>query len=63
MTYRIALLLNIAANSYQQAFRKRTKDGAEAPFGGVAGHLRTGSAMERGSASVRPGRQEVLEHP
>jgi ABC-type sugar transport system substrate-binding protein len=60
MTYRIALLLNIAANSYQQALADEARETARKHgFELLPPSFANGSAMEQGSAALAYGRQNV----
>ena len=60
MTYRIALLLNIAANSYQQALADEACATAEKHgFELLPPSFANGSAMEQGSAAFAYSRQGV----
>ena len=60
MTYRIALLLNIAANSYQQALADEARETARKHgFELLPPAFANGSAMEQGSAALAYSRQNV----
>jgi hypothetical protein len=60
MTYQIALLLNIAANSYQQALADEARETARKHgFELLPPSFANGSAMEQGSAALAYSRQKV----
>ncbi len=60
MTHRIALLLNIAANSYQQALADEARETARKHgFDLLPPSFANGSAMEQGAAALAYGRQNV----
>jgi ABC-type sugar transport system substrate-binding protein len=60
MTYRIALLLNIAANSYQQALADEASEAARKHgFELLPPSFANGSAMEQGWAALAHSRQNV----
>ena len=60
MTYRIALLLNIAANSYQQALADEARETARKHgFELLPPSFANGSAMEQGAAALAYSRQKV----
>jgi ABC-type sugar transport system substrate-binding protein len=60
MTYRIALLLNIAANSYQQALADEARETARKHgFELLTPSFANGSAMEQGAAALAYSRQKV----